>query len=94
MTAVCTQTGQATMERDDGAPLSSNLLDFLGWIAARPRTYAETMEAWRTSCPRLTAWEDATGSELVRLEQGEATTQGRAVVRLTEKGTALLNGGK
>lgn len=82
------------MERDDGASLSRNLLDFPGWIAARPRTYAETMEAWRTSCPRLNAWEDATGSELVRLELGKAATQGRAVVRLTEKGTALLNGGK
>ena len=35
------------------------ILDLLEWIAARPRTYAEVMEAWRTSCPRLTIWEDA-----------------------------------
>ena len=34
-------------------------LDLLRWLAAEPRTYAETMEAWRTSCPRLTIWEDA-----------------------------------
>jgi hypothetical protein len=34
------------------------ILDLLEWIAARPRTYAEVMEAWRTSCPRLTIWED------------------------------------
>jgi hypothetical protein len=35
------------------------ILDLLRWLAAEPRTYAETMEAWRTSCPRLTIWEDA-----------------------------------
>jgi hypothetical protein len=35
------------------------ILDLLEWIAARPRTYAEVMDAWRTSCTRLTSWEDA-----------------------------------
>src|SRR5262249_45361315 len=35
-------------------------LQFLAWLAERPRSYAETMEAWRTSCPRLSVWEDAT----------------------------------
>ena len=31
-----------------------SLLDqFLAWVAARPRTYGDTMDAWRTSCPRL-----------------------------------------
>jgi hypothetical protein len=40
-------------------------LDLLRWLAAEPRTYAETMEAWRTSCPRLTIWEDAVGAGYV-----------------------------
>ena len=31
----------------------------LEWIAQRPRTYAQAMEAWRSTCPRLTIWEDA-----------------------------------
>jgi hypothetical protein len=31
----------------------------LEWISARPRTYAEVLEAWRTTCPRLSIWEDA-----------------------------------
>jgi len=31
----------------------------LEWIGAAPRSYAETLEAWRTSCPRLPVWEDA-----------------------------------
>jgi hypothetical protein len=25
----------------------------------RPRPYSEVIETWRTSCPRLTIWEDA-----------------------------------
>ena len=39
--------------------LTPLILDFLEWVAARPRPYAEVMDAWRTSCPRLTVWEDA-----------------------------------
>jgi len=39
--------------------LTPLVLDFLEWIAAGPRPYSEVMEAWRTSCPRLTIWEDA-----------------------------------
>ena len=35
------------------------ILNFLEWIAVRPRPYSEVMEVWRTSCPRLTVWEDA-----------------------------------
>jgi hypothetical protein len=33
--------------------------DFIAWVAKEPRPYAEALEAWRTSCPRLTVWEDA-----------------------------------
>ena len=35
------------------------IVDFLAWLADGPRPYGEVMEAWRTSCPRLTVWEDA-----------------------------------
>lgn len=35
------------------------ILDLVEWVAARPRTYSELMDAWRTNCPRLTVWEDA-----------------------------------
>jgi hypothetical protein len=61
------------------------MVQFLSWVADRPRSYAETMDAWRTSCPRLSVWEDAVIADLVRLE-GE---DGRAV-KLTEHGAALL----
>jgi len=35
------------------------ILDFLEWIAAKPRPYSQVLDAWRTSCPKLTVWEDA-----------------------------------
>ncbi len=35
------------------------ILDLLEWVDHHPRPYAEVMEAWRTSCPRLPVWEDA-----------------------------------
>jgi hypothetical protein len=36
------------------------ILDLLEWIGPGRRPYSETLEAWRTSCPRLPVWEDAT----------------------------------
>jgi len=35
------------------------VLDLLEWIGPDSRPYAEVLDAWRTSCPRLTVWEDA-----------------------------------
>ena len=40
-------------------PASLIVPQFLTWVADRPRSYAETMEAWRSTCPRLSVWEDA-----------------------------------
>jgi hypothetical protein len=61
-----------------GAPT----LQLLGWIAERPRGYRETVEVWKTSCPRLSTWEDALADGLVRVEGGR--------VGLTESGAGLL----
>jgi hypothetical protein len=36
------------------------IVDLLEWIGPGRRLYTETMDAWRTSCPRLPIWEDAT----------------------------------
>jgi hypothetical protein len=54
----------------DGSAGSALTLQMLEWLAERPRTYAETLEAWKTSCPRLTIWEDAVRTGLVRVESG------------------------
>jgi hypothetical protein len=35
------------------------ILDLLEWIGPSPRAYADVLEAWRTSCPRLSVWEEA-----------------------------------
>ncbi len=35
------------------------LLDLVEWVAREPRTYRDVIDTWRTSCPRLTIWEDA-----------------------------------
>jgi hypothetical protein len=35
------------------------VLDLVEWVAKAPRPYAEVMEAWQTSCPRLSVWEEA-----------------------------------
>ena len=63
-------------------PANLPTIEFLKWLSTSPRTYAETMEAWRTSCPRLSVWEDAHADGLVELEG--------SMVRLTERGRALL----
>jgi hypothetical protein len=64
--------------------------DLLAWLARTPRTYAETMEAWRSSCPRLTIWEDALAEGLVRVESGHGTRFSEAPVVLTLRGHAAL----
>jgi hypothetical protein len=35
------------------------ILDLLEWLGPKPRPYAEVLDAWRTSCPRLPIWEEA-----------------------------------
>ena len=65
---------------------SALVLEFLSWLSRSRRTYGETMEAWRTSCPRQSIWEDALGAGLVRIN-GE-----RREVVLTPRGKSLLNG--
>jgi hypothetical protein len=61
------------------------MIQFLSWVADRPRTYAQTMDAWRTSCPRLSVWEDAVIEDLVRIDGN-----GARVVALTKRGAAVL----
>ena len=69
--------------------ISSLTLEFLAWIAIRPRTYAETMEAWRSTCPRSSVWEDALIAGLIQLDAGGAID--RSEVILTPQGRAVLD---
>jgi hypothetical protein len=62
------------------------LLDMLEWIAKEERSYAEVMEAWRTSCPRLPVWEEANERGLVTREMRSR----RGVIAVTQAGYAFL----
>jgi hypothetical protein len=62
------------------------LRDMLEWIAKEERPYAEVMDAWRTSCPRLPVWEEANARGLVT----RSLKDGRAVVGLTDDGRRFL----
>jgi hypothetical protein len=67
--------------------INALVLDLVEWIARAPRPYSEVIETWRTSCPRLTIWEDA-------VEAGYVARESRAgagsIVTVTEDGERLL----
>lgn len=62
------------------------ILDLVEWVARKERTYQETMDAWRTSCPRLPVWEDATSRGFVET----VFTDGCSLVRATQTGLDFL----
>ena len=62
------------------------LRDMLEWIAKEERSYAEVMEAWRTSCPRLPVWEEANDRGFVTRE----IRNRRAIIAVTQTGRAFL----
>lgn len=63
------------------------ILDLVEWVAQEPRAYADVMEAWRTSCPRLTVWEDAVERGFVARMPVDGT---RGLVTVTPAGLAFL----
>ena len=60
--------------------------DLLDWVAKEERPYAEVMEAWRTSCPRLPVWEEANDRGFIARQQYGSTT----IVKITKAGRAFL----
>jgi hypothetical protein len=70
---------------------SANLLmlEFLAWISSRRRTYAETMNAWQTTCPRHMIWEDAMIDGYIQLNRDGSHSDPE--VTLTVRGQAILN---
>jgi hypothetical protein len=68
-------------------PVEPLILDLLEWIGPHPRPYAEVLEAWRTSCPRLPVWEEANKRGFVDHlhERGQA-----ALVAVSRQGRAHL----
>jgi len=66
-------------------PTRALAIELLEWISLRPRTYAEVLEAWRTTCPRLSIWEDACIDGLI-----DYGPDGDRIVSASVKGNALL----
>jgi hypothetical protein len=63
-------------------------LEFLSWISIRPRSYLETMEAWRSACPRNSVWEDVLIDGLIQIESGGAMNRSKVI--LTLRGRTVL----
>ena len=45
------------------------MVQFLEWIAAKPRRVAEVRAAWNSTCPLNCAWEDALAGDMVALSR-------------------------
>lgn len=60
-------------------------LQMLQWIDSGAHPYAEVLDVWKSSCPRLTIWEDACADGLVDAAPGMA-----GIVALSEKGRTFL----
>jgi len=69
------------------ATLDPLVMDLVAFVAAAPRPYEEVIDAWRTSCPRLTVWEDAIDRGLIARFRAEDKT---LIVQATGAGLRLL----
>jgi hypothetical protein len=67
------------------------ILDLLEWIGPREQPYRETMDAWRTSCPRLPVWEDATDRGFIERRRDPGHP---AVVAVSAAGSRHLEAGR
>lgn len=76
-----------TTPKSPDRALDSLVLDLLEWLAKEPRTYTQTMEAWRTSCPRLAVWEEAVDRGLI---ERKPALDGRMRVAVTGPGRSFM----
>ena len=66
------------------------MIEFLDWISSRRRTYTETMNAWQSTCPRHTIWEDAMIDGFIELDRKPTLVDPEVI--LTPLGKAMLDG--
>jgi hypothetical protein len=69
------------------ATLDPLVLDLVAFVAKQPRPYDEVIDAWRTSCPRLTVWEDAIDRGLISRRRADDKT---LIVQATGAGLRML----
>jgi hypothetical protein len=70
-------------------PVDALVLDLLDWIGPGARPYAEVLDAWRTSCPRLPVWEEANARGYINREHSPGHG---ALISVSPLGKALLQG--
>jgi hypothetical protein len=70
-------------------PVDALIIDLLEWIGPQSRPYAEVIEAWRTSCPRLPVWEEANARGYIVHEHLEGSP---ARISVSPAGRAVLSG--
>ena len=68
-------------------PVDALVIDLLEWIGPRTRPYAEVIDVWRTSCPRLPVWEEANARGYIVREHQAGTG---ALISVSANGLALL----
>jgi hypothetical protein len=69
-------------------PVDALVLDLLEWIGPRPRSYAEVIDAWHTSCPRLPVWEEANARGHIVHEHVEGIG---TLISVSESGLSMLD---
>lgn len=74
-------------QADPDSIIEPLILDLLEWIGAGAQPYSEVIEAWRTSCPRLPVWEEASARGYLTRTHSPG---GVAEVRVSEAGAAHL----
>ena len=69
-------------------PVDALVIDLLEWIGPQTRPYAEVIEVWRTSCPRLPVWEEANARGYITREHVEGRG---ALISVSPIGLDLLD---
>jgi Raf kinase inhibitor-like YbhB/YbcL family protein len=68
------------------------ILDLLEWIGPASRPYSEVLEAWRTSCPQLPVWEDATERGFIARRGGLISVSSAGREHLCRRRSSLNSG--
>ena len=70
-----------------GHDLDPLILDLLEWLEREPRSVADVIDVWRSSCPRLMVWEDTVDRGFASRKQSRGK---HATVELTAAGRDFL----
>jgi hypothetical protein len=67
------------------------ILDLVEWVADEARPCEDVMDAWQTSCPRLTVWEDAPYRGYLTRDKVRCDGRLTTIISTTSAGRTYLN---